>query len=350
MRTIVHVDMDAFYCAVETRLHPEYRGQPLIVGGHKNTRRAVVSSCSYEARRFGVRSAMPIAQAARLCPEGIFIPPNYRLYKDVSAKVHAVFRQLAPVVEPLSIDEAFLDMTSKAHLFPSLERMGHFTKERVYDAVGCTASAGIAPNKFLAKLASDLRKPDGLAVVRPHEIDALLLPMPVQQLWGVGEKTAQRLGALGVHTVADLREKSFAWLCRQLGKHGAVLYELCRGIDERPVTPPGPPKSIGHEVTFDNDLRWHPVLLKELEDISRRVAERLRQDGRYGLTVTLKVRFSDFSTITRQRRSPQGVRTAREIMNTATSLLHSVDPRRPIRLLGVSVSDLTSFQQLRLFH
>jgi DNA polymerase-4 len=341
--------MDAFYCAVEARLQPAYRGRPLIVGGYKHSRRAVVASCSYEARRYGVRSAMPIAQAARLCPQGIFIPPNFPLYRRVSAQLHNVFQQIAPVVEPLSIDEAFLDMTSRAHLFPDLETMGMTIKRRVFDAVGCTASVGIAPCKFLAKLASDLRKPDGLVVVRPKDIDALLLPLSVRKLWGVGEKTAARLAELGVHTVADLRQKSLGWLNQHLGKTGLLLYDLCRGIDERPVEPPGLPKSIGHETTFPTDLRARPVLSGELRKLSERVAQRLQRDGRYARTVSIKVRFSDFDTVTRQRRTPNGVRSAAQIMNAAETLLDSLEIRRSVRLLGVYVSDLIPFCQLELF-
>jgi DNA polymerase-4 len=349
VRIIVHVDMDAFYCAVETQLHPAYRGQPLIVGGYKDSRRAVVASCSYEARRLGVHSAMPIVQAARLCPQGIFIPPNFERYREVSAQVHEVFQQLAPVVEPLSIDEAFLDMTADAHLFPDPGEMGLAIKQRVVDAVGCTASVGIAPCKFLAKLASDLRKPDGLVVIRPSDVDGLLLPLPVRKLWGVGEKTAERLAGLGVHTVADLRQKSLGWLSQQLGKWGTILYDLCRGIDERPVEPPGPAKSIGHEITFPTDLRPGALLTEELRNLSERVAQRLQQDGRYARTVSLKVRFCDFDTVSRQRRTPQGVQTSVHIMNTAHSLLRSLQPKRPVRLLGVYVSELTSYCQLGLF-
>lgn len=349
MRIIVHVDMDAFYCAVETRHQPAYRGKPLIVGGHRNSRRAVVASCSYEARRYGVHSAMPIAQAARLCPQGVFIPPNFSLYRQVSARLHEVFQQMAAVVEPLSIDEAFLDMTSRAHLFPDPETMGLAIKKKVVDAVGCTASVGIAPCKFLAKLASDLRKPDGLVVVQPADIDTILLPLSVRKLWGVGEKTAARLADLGVHTVADLRQKSLGWLNQHLGKTGLLLYDLCRGIDERPVEPPGLPKSIGHETTFATDLRARPLLTKELRDLSERVAQRLRQDGRYARTVSIKVRFSDFDTVSRQRRTPHGVRSADQIMNAAETLLDSLELRRSVRLLGVSVSDLIPFCQLSLF-
>ncbi len=348
-RTVVHVDMDAFFCAVETLHHPEYAGKCLIVGGYKDAPRAVVSSCSYEARRYGVHSAMPIAQAARLCPHGIFVPPNMALYKEVSAKLHALFRQIAPVVEPVSIDEAFLDMTGCEHFYPDLAGMGRSIQEQVYKTTGCTASIGIAPCKFLAKLASDLRKPQGLYIITEDNVDAVLLPLPVNKLWGVGEKTTQALARHSIYTVAELRTKSQAWLQSMFGSAGAQLYALARGIDDRPVEPPGPAKSIGHEVTFAVDLPIRKALNEELPAIAQAVARRLQRDGRYGRTVMLKVRFSDFTTLTRQHTLPNSVVSVTDILRAATSLLKNVKETKPVRLLGIYITDLSKHQQLSLF-
>lgn len=349
MATIVHVDMDAFFCACETKVHPEYTGKPLIVGGYRDSRRSVVSSCSYEARQFGVKSAMPIAQAARLCPQGVFVPPNMALYRHVSRQIHDVFQQLAPIVEPISIDEAFLDMTGCEHIYPDLETMGHTIKQRVFAAVGCTASAGIASCKFLAKLASALSKPDGLLIIRPEDVDRILLPLPVERLWGVGEKTAARLRAMGIKTVAHLRSLDRAWLERQLGKAGGQLYELARGQDDRPVEPPGPAKSLGNEITLARDLRPGPALYAALHNLAAEVARRLQLDERYGRTVTLKVRYRDFTTLTRRSSLPRGLHTAPDLEAVARRLLRSLPQTQPIRLIGIYVSDLSKHQQLELF-
>lgn len=349
MRTIVHIDMDAFFCAAELTVHPEYAGLPLIVGGPKNAVRSVVSTCSYEARRFGVRSAMPIAQAARLCPQGIFIPPNMQLYVKISRQIHAIFQESSPLVEPVSIDEAFLDMTGCEHFYPDLASMGRSLQERIFNETGCTASVGIAPCKFLAKLASDMRKPRGLVIISPEQVDEVLLPLPVTKIWGVGEKTAAILQNAGIHTVADLRQKSVTWLTDRLGKHGSILYQLARGIDNRAVEPPIPNKSIGHETTFHTDLPPGHQLEQELNDIARIVAVRLQRDGRYGRTIVLKVRFADFTTITRRHTLPEVVRMGSDIARTAIAQLKALTITQPVRLLGIYICDLTDHQQLGLF-
>jgi DNA polymerase-4 len=349
MGTVVHVDMDAFYCAVETLFHPEYAGRPLIVGGHRHSTRAVVASCSYEARTYGVRSAMPIAQAARLCPDAVFIPPRMHLYQQVSAQLHALLQEMCPVVEPLSIDEAFLDMTGCEHFFRDLEAMGRHIQNRVLEVTGCPASVGIAPNKLLAKLASDYRKPRGLMVITSADVPGFLLPLPVRRLWGVGEKTAAYLHSFGIETVADLQRMSEDWLVRHLGKPGVVLYQLARGIDTRPVRPPGPAKSIGREITFPSDVRDKATLVGHLRLLAADVSRRLAAEGRYGRTVTLKVRYSDFSTVTRQQNAGPGLQSASHIAGVAEYLLRQLAPRRPIRLLGIAVSQLCDFRQLSLF-
>ncbi len=348
MPTIVHVDMDAFYCAVETLRHPEYRGRPLIVGGYKDTPRAVVSSCSYEARRYGVHSAMPLQQAARLCPHAIFVPPDMPACMAVSRQIHAIFQQITPVVEPLSIDEAFLDMSGCEHFYHDLAAMGREIKERIYQAVHCTASVGIAPNKLLAKIASDLRKPDGLVVVNPDELDTLLLPLPISRLYGVGEKTAALLKRHHIHTVAEIRAQGEQEVVKLLGEWGRDLYNMACGRDDRTVEPSGRAKSIGHEVTFPVDLPCGPRWQTALSMLAHEVALRLQRDGRYARTVTLKVRYADFTTITRCRTSTGGIQRSAAIYRQAASLLTSV-PKHPVRLLGIYVGDLTPFTQSELF-
>lgn len=348
MATIVHVDMDAFFCAVETLLHPEYKGCPLIVGGAKNTPRAVVSSCSYEARKYGVHAAMPLQQAIRLCPHGIFVPPNMSAYLEVSQQIHTVFRQIAPVVEPVSIDEAYLDMTGCEHFYPNLEALGADIKNRVYAAVHCRASVGVAPNKLLAKIASDLRKPDGLVIVRPQDIDTLLLPLPVRKIGGVGEKTATLLAQHSIHTIADLRQKSEQWLSELFGSWGHELYYLARGIDNRSVGDRGAAKSIGHEITFAQDLPFGEDLQNQLRALCHQVSLRLQADGRRARTINLKVRYANFHTLTRQQTHSGGLWRAADIYQSATSLLNAL-PKRRVRLLGVYLSDLTAFIQVGLF-
>ncbi|HHW09342.1 MAG TPA: DNA polymerase IV [Firmicutes bacterium] len=347
-RTIVHVDMDAFFCAVELLRHPEYAGKPLVVGGRRDSTRAVVSSCSYEARAYGIHSAMPIQKAVRLCPHAIFIPPDHAAYVEVSSRIHALFETMAPVVEPVSIDEAFLDMSGCEHFYDDLTTMGAVIKQRVYETVRCKATVGIAENKLLAKLATDLSKPDGLMVIDRHNMDEILLPLPVRKLWGVGEKTAEQLASLNIHTVADIRKCGPDRLKNLLGSWGSAIYQMALGQDERPVETPKPAKSIGHEVTFAEDIPFGPALFDALSAVSHQTAKRLQKDGRYGRTVHLKVRFSDFKTITRSQTHSEGFNRASFIYNTALSLLKKIPPR-PVRLLGVSVSDLQTCRQTSLF-
>jgi len=349
MRTIMHVDMDAFFAAVEVLDHPEYAGKPLIIGGYKDSPRGVVSTCSYEARKYGVRSAMPLSRAALLCPHGIFIPGRMHRYQEVSEQVHSIFPEFSPVVEPLSIDEAFLDMTGCEHFYSSLEEMGLRLKQRIKEKTGLTASVGIAPNKFLAKLASDFRKPDGLFVLRPHEVQDFLGDLPVSKLWGVGKKSEALLNAHGLYYIRDILPHSLSSLQEKLGTAlGAQVYNLARGIDDRPVLPMREVQSIGHEITFPEDQESFAFLRQQLAKMSEKVGWRLRQQGLFARTVSIKVRFGDFKTITRSHTLDYSFNDDDTIFQEALHLLEQVK-LRPVRLLGVAVSSLSEGAQLSLF-
>ncbi|MGE5553139.1 MAG: DNA polymerase IV [Betaproteobacteria bacterium] len=349
VRTIVHVDMDAFFAAVEVLDHPEYRGKPLIVGGPRDARRGVVSTCSYEARRYGVRSAMPLAQAARLCPDAIFVPGRLDRYAEVADVVHRVFCEFTPVVEPVSIDEAFLDLTGAEHLHPSLEALGRAIKHRIAAATGgLTASVGIAPNKFLAKLASEFCKPDGLLVVTEENLDSFLSPQPVGRLWGVGPKTEAEMNRYGIRTVADLRRVPLEWLVERFGNAGPILHQLAHGQDDRPVSSGGDPKSLGHEETFAHDLTDLQTLRRVLAQLSGQVGRRLRQHGFVARTVTLKFRYADFTTLTRSHTLPTPFDDDDTILAEALRLWEKVEKKQAFRLLGIYVSGLVPAQQLPL--
>jgi DNA polymerase-4 len=345
----MHVDMDAFFAAVEVLDNPEYAGKPLIIGGYKDSPRGVVSTASYEARKFGVRSAMPISRAAVLCPHGIFIPGRMYRYQEVSEQVHSIFPEFSPVVEPLSIDEAFLDMTGCEHFYSSLEEMGMRLKNRIKEETGLTASVGIASNKFLAKLASDWRKPDGLFVLRPHQVQGFLRDLPVSKLWGVGKKSEAVLHEHGLHYVRDILPRSLTWLQERLGAAlGLQVYNLARGLDERPVTPMRDAQSIGHEITFDEDQDSFSFLRQQLARMSEKVGWRLRNQGFYARTVSIKVRFGDFKTLTRSHTLDYSFNDDDTIFGEALHLLQQVK-LKPVRLLGVSVSNLSTGAQLSLF-
>jgi Nucleotidyltransferase/DNA polymerase involved in DNA repair len=349
-RTVVHVDMDAFFASIEALLHPEYRGKPLIVGADPRSNRGVVSTCSYEARAYGVRSAMPIREAYRRCPHAIFVRPDMPTYVAYSRKVREVLDRFTPIVEPLSIDEAFLDMTGCEHFYPSLHEMGKAIKEAIREATGLIASVGIAPNKFLAKLASDLGKPDGLVVVSPQDVQSFLDPLPVQRLWGVGAKGAARLIAQGITTIGELRQRSLPWLQRELGHSlGQHLYRLARGIDERPVEPVSEAQSMSREITFDTDVQDPSLLRSVLAKLVADVGRRLRKEGLFAHTVTLKLRYPDYTTITRQKRSQLPFCDDDRIFALAIRLLESINVSRPVRLIGVGVTDFVEAKQASLF-
>ncbi len=349
MRTIMHVDMDAFFAAVEVLDNPEYAGKPLIVGGRKDSPRGVVSTASYEARKFGVHSAMPIAKAAALCPDGIFVSGRMARYREVSTQIQNIFPLFSPLVEPLSIDEAFLDMTGCEHFYTSLEQMGHELKQSIYKTTGLTASVGIAPNKFLAKLASDWRKPDGLFVLRPTEVQAFLKELPVGKLWGVGRKSEEMLQRLNIHSVKDILPHSETWLQERVGAAlGSQIYNLARGWDERPVVAGQQAQSIGHEITFSKDHEDFAFLRHQLAQMSEKVGWRLREQGFYAKTVSIKVRFHNFRTITRSLTLSYAFNDDDTIFREALHLLTAVK-LEPVRLLGVTTSNFSVGTQLSLF-
>ena len=349
MRTIMHVDMDAFFAAVEVLDNPEYAGKPLIVGGRKDSPRGVVSTASYEARKFGVHSAMPIAKAAALCPDGIFVSGRMARYREVSTQIQNIFPLFSPLVEPLSIDEAFLDMTGCEHFYTSLEQMGHELKQSIYKTTGLTASVGIAPNKFLAKLASDWRKPDGLFVLRLTEVQAFLKELPVGKLWGVGRKSEEMLQRLNIHSVKDILPHSETWLQERVGAAlGSQIYNLARGWDERPVVAGQQAQSIGHEITFSEDHEDFAFLRHQLARMSEKVGWRLREQGFYAKTVSIKVRFHNFRTITRSLTLSYAFNDDDTIFREALHLLTAVK-LEPVRLLGVTTSNFSVGTQLSLF-
>jgi len=337
-RTIIHVDMDAFYASVEQRDRPELRGRPVIVGADPRGR-GVVAASSYEARRFGVHSAMPIGRAARLCPDGVFLPVDMEKYAGVSRQIMAVLAGFTPLLEPLSIDEAFLDVTQTRALFGDGEEQARRIKSRIRAAVGLAASVGVASNKFIAKVASDLEKPDGLVVVAPGGEADFLAPLPVSRLWGAGRVTTADLESMGIRTIGQLAAIPPSHLQSRFGRGGAVLSALAHGVDERAVEPFAPPKSMGAEETFERDHRDGERLRATLRAQAERVARELRAQGYAGRTVTLKLRFADFSTITRSHTgdpTQDGLTVYRE----ARALLDRVVLRQPVRLIGLSVAGL----------
>ncbi|MBL7225181.1 MAG: DNA polymerase IV [Desulfobacteraceae bacterium] len=350
-RSIIHLDMDAFYPAVEALDKPELKGKPVIVGGAKE--RGVVSSASYEARRFGVHSAQPIATAIRLCPDGVFMPVRMSRYKEVSRQVFEIFHCFTPLVEPLSIDEAFLDLTGAERLMGQTEVIAKKIKETVLKKTGLTVSAGVASSKFVAKIASDIDKPDGLTVVPPNRVREFLDPLPVKKMWGVGKVTQQALARLNVKTFKDLRQIPVEILEKNFGKHGAAMHLLSMGIDERDVEPEREPKSIGHEQTFMKDILNPDQAKKEILSLANRVALRMRREEVRGSTVSLKVKYSDFTQITRAATLPEPTDDSMEIYATSCRLLKKTAVgKRPVRLLGISLSQLSSLageKQLFLF-
>lgn len=335
-RAITHIDMDAFYASVEQRDRPELRGLPVIVGADPKGR-GVVSACSYEARTFGVHSAMPISRAYRACPQGIYLPVDMDKYARVSAEIMAVLSAFSPLVEPVSVDEAFIDLTGTETLWgPPFEAVRRI-KARIKDETGLTASAGLAANKFVAKVASDLRKPDGLVVVEPGREAEFLAPLPIERLWGVGKVTARELQALGVVTIGQLQRVAPRALAARLGPHGPDLLDLAFGRDARPVEPFSPPKSMGAETTFEHDCSDPARLEETLRAQAERVARELRAERLAASRVTLKLRWADFRTLTRSH-TGDPTQDGLEIYRRATTLLARERLIQPVRLIGVSAS------------
>ena len=355
-RWIMHVDMDAFFASVEQLDHPEYKGHPVIVGGLSS--RGVVATASYEARKFGVHSAMPISRAKKLCPHGIYVYPNMARYKEISHIIHKVMEEFTPIIEPLSLDEAFLDVTGITHKFTGPKALGRAIKNRVFEETGLIISAGLAPNKFLAKLASDLDKPDGLVVIPYGKECESLANLPIKRIWGVGPSTERRLKDGGFALIKDVQalpdEKP---LVPYVGNQARRIWELARGIDERPVEPDRQIQSVGNEETYESDIEDPAVIDLELHYFANRVAKRLRKYGLMGHTVSIKVRYNDFKTVSRQKRLDSATDQERIIYDTSvllwnklmrTAPLPQFDtsvldmPIKPIRLLGVTVSGLST--------
>jgi DNA polymerase IV len=334
--------MDAFYASVEQLDHPEYKGKPVIVGANpkEGKGRGVVAACSYEARKFGVRSALPITRAWKLCPQGVYVRPRMDRYVEVSRQVMEVFRRYTDLVEPLSIDEAFLDITGSITLLGPPEKIAAAIKKDIRESTGLTASVGLAPNKFLAKIASDLKKPDGFVVVTEKEIEPFLRDLPISRLWGVGPKTEQRLRELGFQTIGHVAAASRESLVRSLGSLGEHLFQLSQGKDDRSVEPNGEPKSVGSETTFEEDTNDREMLHATILELADHVAERLRKDGYRARKVTLKLRYSDFETHTKQQAQKTFLITGEEIARVARALFDTFPLKKKIRLIGVSTGDL----------
>ena len=329
--------MDAFYASVEQRDNPSLRGKPVAVGGDP-TQRGVVAAASYEARKFGVRSAIPMSRAVLLCSSLVIVRPDFQKYRSVSQQVFAIFKEVTPLVEGLSLDEAYLDVTENSYHEPLGVNVARRIKQRIKDVTGLTASAGVAPNKFLAKIASGWRKPDGLTVVAPERIETFLQGLPVDALWGVGPKTAERLRAHGIDKLTDVRAKSVDELSAIVGMHAEWLIDLAHGRDERAVEPNRPSKSAGSEETYATDLESLEEIKREIDQLARGVAEWLQQKSIKGRTVTIKVRYSDFTTITRSQSRGDYTNDAEDIVARAIKLLEKTEAgHRPIRLLGVSI-------------
>lgn len=355
----MHVDMDAFFASVEQLDHPEYKGHPVIVGGLSS--RGVVATASYEARKFGVHSAMPISRAKKLCPQGIFVYPNMARYKEISHVIHNVMEEFTPLIEPLSLDEAFLDVTGITHKFTGPKALGRAIKDRVFAETGLIISAGLAPNKFLAKLASDLDKPDGLVVIPYGKECESLANLPIKRIWGVGPSTERRLKHGGFLLIKDIQALSDEKpLIPYVGNQARRIWELARGIDERPVEPDRQIQSVGNEETYESDVEDPTVIDLELHYFANRVAKRLRKYGLMGNTVSIKVRYNDFKTISRQKRLDSTTDQERIIYDTSVLLWNKLMrertgipfvqvhtsvldvPVKPIRLLGVTVSGLST--------
>ncbi|HKQ65951.1 MAG TPA: DNA polymerase IV [Methylomirabilota bacterium] len=335
-RSITHVDMDAFYAAIEQRDRPELRGRPVIVGASPDGR-GVVSAASYEARPFGVHSAMPIGRAARLCPHAAFLPVDMQKYQRVSVQVMGVLADFSPLVEPVSVDEAFVDLTGTESLFGSPLDAVRRIKQRIRDEIGLTASAGLAANKFVAKVASDLEKPNGLVVVAAGDEARFLGALPIERLWGVGKVMAKELRALGFATIGQLQKAPRAVLAKRFGKHGDGLYDLAFGRDDRAVEPYGLPKSIGAEETFGSDTTDHEKLKTTLRAHAERVAAELRDGGYAAARVTVKLRFAPFETHTRSV-TGEPTQDGLELYRRALALLERDPVTRPVRLIGLSTS------------
>ena len=345
--SIIHLDLDAFFASVEQRDNPAYRGKPLIVGGisggRGNSNRGVVCAASYEARKYGVHAGMPIWEARQKCPRGIFVPSQMNKYVEASKKFFQICSDYTPLIEPLSIDELFLDVSGCESLFGSSETIGRKIKERVYQELGLKISVGIAENKFLAKIATNLGKPDGFCIIPSKDIEKILYPLPVSALWGIGKKTEELLKKSGIYLVEQLAQMPDSILENLLGKNGKIMKLLAQGIDETPVTPPSTAKSIGKETTFGTNITEKVILIKELLKISQLVGYAARKKGYKGRTITLKIRFHNFITLNRSKTLENPTHLDDIIFKTVVELLGKVSYKKGgVRLLGIKFSNLTS--------
>ncbi|TSD64880.1 DNA polymerase IV [Inquilinus sp. KBS0705] len=340
LRKIIHIDMDAFYASVEQRDNPEYRGKPLVVGGLPEGRGGVVATASYEARKFGIRSAMPSKQALKLCPHALFVRPRFAAYKEVSQHIREIFSRYTDLIEPLSLDEAYLDVTNDKLGIGSAMEIAQQIKQAIKDELNLTASAGVSVNKFVAKIASDMNKPDGLTFVGPSSIETFIEKLPVEKFYGVGRVTAEKMKKQGLFTGADLKQLTEEDMTGRFGKAGAFYYRIVRGIDDREVQPHRETKSMGAEDTFAYDLTTLDEMNAELDKIARLVHDRLLRYQLKGRTITLKIKYSDFRQITRSQSLPDMVDDEATISTVAKNLLLATDIENSrIRLLGITVSN-----------
>ncbi len=345
IKKIIHVDMDAFFAAVEQRDFPELRGKPVIVGG-KPGGRGVVSTCSYEARKFGVRSAMPTNEAYRLCPNGIFVKARFDAYKEASQVVRNIFFEYTDLVEPLSMDEAYLDVTENHKGNPSATLIAEEIRSRIFEETQLTASAGVAPNKFLAKIASDYNKPNGLTVITPDKVEEFVEQLDIKKFFGVGKATQKKMHALGIKTGADLKQWSEIDLVKAFGKSGRYYFKIARGIDNREVKPHRTRKSYGKERTFSEDVGDLDWVNNFLDDLAKQISEGMRKIPTAGKTITLKVRYKNFDTITRSHSIAHFTNNVDEIAKVAKQLLEQTEAgTREIRLLGISLSNLNLIEK-----
>lgn len=335
----MHVDMDAFFASIEQREHPEWKGQPVIVGGLSG--RGVVSTASYEARRYGVHSAMPMSRARALCPEGIFVKPHFELYKKTSDEIHQIMLHYAAAIEPISLDEAFMDITGMGKQYPTLGAIGRAIKAEIFEKTRLIASAGIAPNKFLAKMASDMDKPDGLTIIPYGREKEILAPLPIRRLWGVGAATERRLTEAGFRTIGDIQQAAPGAVEMAVGSQAALLRALADGIDDRPVRPVREVKSIGDEETYEHDLTDTAEIRRRIAIHSDVVARRLRKKHLAARTVSLKVRFSSFLTVMRSLSFEEATNLQEDIEEAALRLLERIPRTEAVRLTGVTCSNLS---------
>lgn len=340
MRKILHIDMDAFYASVEQRDNPELQGKPVVVGGRPE-RRGVVAACSYEARKFGIHSAMPSSRALKLCKEVVFLPPRFEAYREASRKIHEVFSCYTSLIEPLSLDEAYLDVTEAADEAGSATDVARSIKQQIQQEVNLTASAGISYNKFLAKIASDMDKPDGLYVIRPEAAEEFIEQLEIRKFFGIGKVTEKKLQALGIYKGADLKALTKLQLQTQFGRTGAYYYNIARGIDDRPVKPHRVRKSVGSETTFENNLLNKKEIWQTLQRLALSVAESMQKRNLGARTVTLKVKYADFQLITRSKSNSQLSQSQQQILEVLPELLKKTEVgKRPIRLIGVTLANL----------